>query len=104
MANEQIACYPAQLAEAVKNAEAEYMREVECQTTLANIYIDGFNEDKSLITQVHPNLDLSQIEPVVKEDTISQAMSKGKAQEQDGIEKDDTQSHPADQTKPPTAT
>ena len=94
-ANEQIAKFFAQLADAIKKAEEDYMRGAECQTAFANIYMDGFNEAKNLIAQAHPSLDLSQIEPVVEEEAVSQAVSKGKAQGQDGAEKDDAQSQPA---------
>ena len=92
VANEQIVTFPTQLTEAVKKAEAEYMHGAEFQTVFANIYMDGFNEAKSLVAQAYPDLYLSQIKPVIEEDTIFQAVYKDKEQDQDGTEKDDTQS------------
>ena len=89
VANEQIEKFPAQLAEVVKKVEAEYIGDVECQTTFANIYMDDFNKAKNLVAQAHPDLDLSQIELVIEEDAVSQVVSKSKAQDHDGTEKDD---------------
>ena len=65
------------------------MNGAERHIAFARIYMDGFEEAKSLVIQAYHNLDLSTIERVVEDDAISQEASKSRAKDKDGAEKDD---------------